>query len=374
MNAFPELDVGSPHVILVSGAARAGKSALIRHVLRAAGARRVASLEPASEWSSLRAHGAGGPPRPLDQLLIELPVGADPTQYRRDAGVAEGDTVSSSETVITVVNAESVLADFCSHELIRSRIPGLPIDDLRSVADVLTDQIESAHVLVLNKTDRVRASQSQGLKALLTVLNPGAALLPAVHGQVPPEVLLSDASLNAGQQPVVPGWKRALNGESFPNEDVFGISSLVYRERRPFHPQRLHEFFGESWTGVVRSRGFFWLASRPEWAAELSQAGAARRYRAVSTWWAESLAGRSHVPDDVSGFLGVPWHPRFGDRRQELVFVGIGLDAMALKVRLDECLLTEDELRGDLARWRSLDDPFPLWAEPVRPRGSASTH
>jgi G3E family GTPase len=359
--------ITQPHLFLVTGGRGAGKSALIQHLLDGAGDARVAYLLGTARSNLV---WYGGAAQSFDKIVVELPAAADPVQYRRDEDAA---SALPAETVITVVDAGTLLADFCSQELIRSRVAGLESTDLRSVADALTDQIEAADVLVLNKVDRVNASQRRGLEALLTVLNPAASLMLAEFGRLPLGALLRDAPANPPSV-IVPGWKRALDGQAFPNADELGISSLVYRERRPFHPQRLHAFFGEAWPGAVRSRGIFWLASRPEWVGEVSQAGAARRYRANTTWWASSLAGGSFAPDEVSRFLGVPWHPRFGDRRQEFVFVGIGLDAAGLKHRLDACLLTDEELARDVAHWRSFEDPFPLWGDAEHARRAGAVH
>jgi G3E family GTPase len=368
MNTSQETeDACAPHVILVAGGVGAGKSELIRHLVRNGGGHRVASLQAAAPTQWLFPRLGGGPTmNPYDHLLIELPPAADPRDFIDSAEPGAGSGTSARQTVVCVVNAETVLADFCSHDLMRSRIAGLALDDIRSLADVLTDQIEVAQVLVLNKTDRMSLSQKQGLIALLTVLNPEAWLTQTEYGRVPLPLVLGQQSLARRLRAITPGWKRALNGAAFPDADAHRISSLLYRERRPFHPQRLREFLGESWPGVVRSRGVFWIASRPDQAAELSQAGAARRYRAVSTWWAATLEGRNYAAGDVSDFLGVRWDPDFGDRRQEIIFVGIGLDAEALKERVDACLLTDDELRGGQARWQLLDDPFPMWPEVAR--------
>jgi G3E family GTPase len=370
MSAPPNaVDIRPPHIILVAGVRHSGKSELIRHLVRNGRSYRVAGLQPAAPrprpfWSLYSVPKANA----YDHLLIELPPTADPRDFIDNAGAGHDTDAFTTSTVICVVNAETMLADFCSHELIRSRIAGLALDDVRSVADVLTEQIEAAQILVLNKADRLSPSQKHGLVALLTALNPEAWLTMAEYGQIPLPLVLGDEALAVRLRAITPGWQHALNGDAFPNAELYAISSLVYRAHCPFHPRRLHEFLGEPWPGVVRSRGIFWIASRPESVAELSQAGAARRYRAVSSWWAATLEGRSYIATDVSEFLGIPWDPTFGDRRQELVFVGIGLDTRALKERLDECLLTENELRRGREQWRSLEDPFPVWAETATAR------
>jgi G3E family GTPase len=360
-----------PNLVFVAGATTAGKSSVIRHLVRNGRRYGAAGLgaAPAEALPFLVEPHRGR--RPHAHFLVELKGTDDPQTFLTPD--VEGAGVSDSR-VVTVVNAETALADFCSQELIRPRNTSLADDGARAVADVLTEQIEAADTLVLNKLDRTSGDRKEGLVALLTALNPGARILESQFGCVSPEVIFAGGSSAGPGASRSPGWQRALEGSTFPNAQRLGISSLVYREHRPFHPARLHALFANSWDGVVRARGYFWIASRPAWVVELSQAGAARRYRAVSTWWAEILKGRTVVPVEVAEFLGVPWSEEFGDRRQELAFVGVGLNVAALKSRLDACLLTPEELRAGNVAWERFPDPFPTWALEGQPQGRLSLH
>jgi hypothetical protein len=143
---------------------------------------------------------------------------------------------------------------------------------------------------------------------------------------------------------------------------------------RPFHPQRLMSFLSEPWPGVIRARGTMWLATRMDWRGELSRAGAARRYRGISAWWASLLEGRSVDPRQAEEFTGIPWDPLFGDRRQELAFVGIGMDEQALSASLDACLLTGEEMRQSWEVWHTYYDPFPRWETPAITPNAANYH
>ena len=158
-----------------------------------------------------------------------------------------------------------------------------------------------------------------------------------------------------------PGWLAELRGEHLPETEEYGIRSFVYRSRIPFHPKRFWELVHSEWEGVVRSKGFFWLASRATRAGSWSQAGGACRHGAAGFWWA--AVPREHWPTDPDALelIRKNWDPATGDARQELVLIGIGMDEEALRTRLDACLLTEDEMRFGASWWRNFPDPFPSW-------------
>jgi G3E family GTPase len=316
--------------------------------------------------------GAG----PLPIVLITGLAGAGKTavarHVRRHCGggiaVIEGDPASLDEShaasvrsVVAVLDAHTVLQDFCSRELLTGRCETGQSQDARLLADVLTEQIELANIVVLNKIDLVPGEGRSAIRALVTALSPSATILECVQGHVDPSVMLEVRAFNLAQAHASAGWALTLAGAPIPNAEEHGISTLLYRERRPFHPARLAEMLGDSWPGVVRAKGVFWVATRPDWAAELSQAGAARRYRAVTSWWAATLQGKTFEPHEVETFLGIPWDPIYGDRRQELAFVGLNFDADALKQRLDACLLDDLELRRGAEVWQTYADPFPPW-------------
>jgi G3E family GTPase len=174
---------------------------------------------------------------------------------------------------------------------------------------------------------------------------------------VPLGVILDTRSFDFEKAQAAPGWARELRGEHTPESEEYGIGSFVYRARRPFHPRRLMDLFHSEWPGVVRSKGFFWLATRMDWVGEMSQAGGMLQHKAVGFWWAvapeaDRLRAREAIED---------WDADFGDRRQEIAIIGIDMDEAGLRRRLDACLLTDAEMARGVRAWRSLPDPFPKW-------------
>jgi len=346
-------------VVLVTGLRSAGKTALVSHLH---GRRhRLAVLTQHAEQPediALRARALADT-RAHDGLIVELSPLTDAAAV---AAALETSGPVYLDTLVTVVDAPRLLADFCSRELLAERC-GLPAsgDDERLLADALTDQVELASVIALNKTDCIDRDTRRGLVDLLRALNPVAVLIECEQGRIAGRELLGAHRFSLERAHACTGWAKALADEPIPNAQQHRIGAFVYRERRPFHPERLSEFFRTSWPGVVRSKGMFWIATRPDWAAELSQAGAARRYRAVTSWWAATLEGKTFEPGEVEAFLGIPWDPVFGDRRQEIAFVGLDLDESALRASVDACLLNDDEMRRGPEVWQTFRDPFPPW-------------
>lgn len=346
-------------IVLVAGLPGAGKTALALHVHRHCGGR-IAVVE----GEHMGAQDVVGLAQALadrhhDALVMELPARIDSAEI---ASSLEESGAVSLRSVVTVLDSYTFLEDFCSKDLLSDRCEGgSSSEDSRALADVLTEQIELANVVVLNKMDLVPVEREPGLRALVTALNPFATILQCVQGRVVPSEIMEARELRVAQAHDATGWAMTLADMPIPNAEQHGISTLLYRERRPFHPARFAQLLSDSWPGVVRAKGVFWVATRPDWAAELSQAGAARRYRAVTSWWAATLQGKTFEPREIETFLGIPWDPIYGDRRQELAFVGLNFDPEALKRRLDSCLLDDAELRRGAEVWQTYTDPFPPW-------------
>lgn len=298
----------------------------------------------------------------FDYLLIEstgisepMPVAAT-FAVRDEQGNSLSD-LATLDTLVTVVDAASLLNDFSSSDLLGDRGESLGAQDERAVVDLITDQIEFANVIVLNKLDRLGAEQRREARALVRALNPTANVIGSEWGQVPLGVILNTGAFDFEKAQAAPGWARELRGEHTPESEEYGIKSFVYRARRPFHPQRLMELFHSDWPGVVRSKGFFWLATRMEWVGEVSQAGGMLQHKAIGFWWAVAPeADRQRARESIED-----WDPNFGDRRQEIAIIGIGMDEAALRRRLHACLLTDAEMAGGIRAWRALPDPFPEW-------------
>ncbi|NLE88195.1 MAG: GTP-binding protein [Myxococcales bacterium] len=305
----------------------------------------------------------------FDYLIVEATGVAEPMPLAMafDQPDPEGSllgSVARLDTMVTVVDACNFLRDWERAEELAQL--GLAVDDQdnRTLADLLAEQVEFANVIVLNKTDRISAREQQRLLRILQCLNPEAELVPAMFGVVPLESVLNTGAFDAGQtaeppHPALPA--PALPRETSTHVEDLGITSFVYRARRPFHPQRLWELLHEDWPGVMRSKGLFWLATRMGEAGLWSQAGTACCHQSGGRWWA-SLP-ETLWPDDeaMREDLRADFRGPYGDRRQELVFIGQALDERLLRERLDQCLLDEHEMRMGPLGWSQLPDPFPPW-------------
>ena len=304
--------------------------------------------------------------RRFDHLLIgstgisePLPVAAT-FDFRDEHGHSLAD-VARLDTMVTVVDASSLLRDYASHDFLADRGQTAGPEDSRTLIDLLVDQIEFADVVVINKVDLVTAEQLRLVRAVVRGLNRHARIIEASEGRVPLAAVLGTGLYDVHRSRAEPGWSAEVAGQHTPETEAYGIRSFVYRTRLPFHPERFHQFPDESWPGVIRAKGFFWLASRPLWVGGLSMAGAMLRHEGAGLWWA--AVPRSRWPDDPAARARAlaNWDPVFGDRRQELVFIGIDMDEPALRARLDACLLTPAELDAGEAGWARLADPFPSW-------------
>jgi len=302
----------------------------------------------------------------FDYLLIEstgisepLPVAAT-FVFEDEQGRALSE-FARLDTMVSVVDARSFFDDFASQDLLSERGESMDEDDDRTLADLLTDQIEFADVLLVNKIDLVTSAELDHLVALLRVLNRSARILPVRHGRVPLDSILNTGQFDFDRASAAPGWAQELNGEHVPETEEYGISSTVFRSRRPFHPGRLWKFMNEDWPGVLRAKGFFWLASRMQVVGSLSQAGVMREYGPAGSWWASHPDPLDEDDPEVTAMLETLWQEPWGDRRQELVFIGQGIDPDRIGEALSACLLTMGEMVGGPEAWRALPDPFPEW-------------
>ena len=251
-----------------------------------------------------------------------------------------------------------------SIDLLKDRGESLGDEDNRTLVDLLVDQIEFADVILLNKVDITEPETLETARKVVRALNPEAELIETTMASVDLKRVIGTGRFDFEKAQEHPLWAKELYGfnEHVPETEEYGISSFVYRARRPFHPERLHAFIHSSWPGVIRAKGHFWLATRPEWAGELSQAGALVRTEALGFWW--DAVPRKNWPDHPEWRQSVEakWDDVFGDRRQEIVFIGTEMDEAGLRARLDECLVDSgesDAMAFDL--WRELPDPFPAW-------------
>ncbi len=300
----------------------------------------------------------------FDYLLIEstgisepLPVAMTFTfQDRKGKSLSK---LSRLDTMVTVVDGFNFFHDFREADYIRDRGQSLGEEDDRTVVDLLVDQIEFADVILVSKTDLIDLDELGKVKGVLAALNPTARIYEISRGQVPLDVVLGTGLFDMEKAQSSPGWLKELMGEHVPETEEYGISSFVYRARRPFHPERFYKIIHETWPGVVRSKGFFWLATRMKWIGEWSQAGGSCRHGVIGTWWTD--VPKAYWPDDDEARIRIHQNMQqpFGDRRQEIVIIGMKMDQAALTAMLDEALLTDQEMEQGPEDWKSLPDPFP---------------
>lgn len=306
----------------------------------------------------------------FDYLVIEstgisepLPV-AETFTFADEEGVSLSD-VATLDTMVTVVDAANFLKDYEDAKYLQDSGESLGEDDERSVADLLADQVEFADVLLISKTDLVQTSDVERLKAILKSLNTHAQIIPISQGQVPIDDVLNTGLFDFERAQEAPGWLKEMRGEHVPETEEYGISSFSYVARRPFHPEKFHQFVHgtEQFGKLIRSKGYFWLATRPEFAGQWSQAGGIARYGFAGMFW-KAIPEHNWPTDEESiATIKMQWEEPFGDMRQELVFIGQGLDQQAMLNALDNCLLSEDELLKGKNYWATLSDPFPEWTE-----------
>ncbi|MBX3416457.1 MAG: GTP-binding protein [Pirellulaceae bacterium] len=271
------------------------------------------------------------------------------------------------DTMVTVIDCRNFLEDLQIGKDLHSVGQAATKDDIRTVADLLIDQVEFANVIVLNKTDLVSDEEVERVRGFVEQLNPYALKLTSEFGRVPLEKVLGTGRFDFEKAKLSKGWQLTLRGEGASEVEEYGISNFVYRARRPFHPQRFYERLYQSWDGVLRSKGFFWLATRLDKVGIWSQAGRIARLNVGGTWWA--AVPQDQWPDDPAfrAALEKRWDDQVGDCRQELVFIGIGMDELSLYDSLQACLLTDEELALGPLGWQDYADSFPTWeSEPKR--------
>jgi G3E family GTPase len=306
----------------------------------------------------------------FDYLVIEstgisepLPV-AETFTFADEDGISLSD-VASLDTMVTVVDAVNFLKDYDEAKYLQDTGESLGEEDERSVADLLVEQVEFADVILISKTDLANTADTQRLTAILKTLNTHAKIVPIAQGQVAIDEVLSTGLFNFERAQQAPGWLKEMRGEHVPETEEYGIGSFTYEARRPFHPEKFHHFLHntDQYGKLIRSKGYFWLASRSEFAGQWSQAGGIARYGFAGMFWKSIPKKNWPTDEDYLASIEKQWVEPFGDMRQELVFIGQGLDQAGMTQSLDECLLSEDEMLQGKAYWETLQDPFPVWEE-----------
>ena len=308
----------------------------------------------------------------FDYLLIEstgisepLPV-AETFTFRDESGQSLAD-IARLDTMVTVVDGLNFLQDYQAADSLASRGETLGDDDERSITDLLIEQIEFADVILISKIDLISSVERLELIAILERLNAQADIIPMVMGEVPLKKILDTGRFDFERAAQAPGWLQELRGEHVPETKEYGIASTAYRARRPFHPERFFNFIDRPWTNgkLLRSKGFFWLASKYQDAGSWSQAGGLMRYGFAGRWW--RFVPRDQWPQDPESNAEIlkKWLPDTADCRQELVFIGQHIDFGLLSAELDACLLNDQEMALGIEGWKQLNDPFGEWHEEV---------
>ena len=304
----------------------------------------------------------------FDYLLIEstgisepLPV-ATTFDFRDEKGNSLSD-VSKLDTMVTVVDAANLIRNYSSTDFLKDRGESLGETDERTLVDLLVEQIEFANVIILNKIDLISKEELKVVTAIILGLNAKAKIIETSLSQVDMKDVIDTGLFNLEEAQEHPLWAQELYNpnEHVPETEEYGITSWVYRACEPFNPTKIYSFFNREWPGVIRAKGFFWLSSRPDFVGEVSQAGAFVRHQGIGRWWASIPKERWPDPVAVEEVTRKYWTSEYGDRRQEIVFIGLKdqMNEDNIRNALDACLVNEYLSSPEV--FQKLEDPFPKW-------------
>ena len=306
----------------------------------------------------------------FDYLLIEstgisepIPV-AQTFTYKDENNGVDLSSFSRLDTMVTVVDAYNFVKDFGCTDTVVDRALNDDERDTRSIVNLLTDQIEFANVIVLNKTDLISTYKKNELKAILHKLNPEALIIESSFGKIHLKTILNTGLFDFEKAENAAGWIKELEKEHIPETEEYGLSSFVFRSKQPFHTERFWKYLNEKWNdGIIRSKGLFWLASRPDNAINWSQAGGSLRAEPAGVWWCsmpfpERIKYASFIENKK--IIEESWTKEFGDRKNEIVIIGQDLDKEKITNELNACLCSSEEWKN-IQNGAKIKDSFPLW-------------
>ena len=304
----------------------------------------------------------------FDYLLIEstgisepLPV-ATTFEFRDEEDNSLAD-VSKLDTMVTVVDAANFIKNYSSTDFLQDQGESLGEEDTRTLVDLLVEQVEFANVILLNKLDLISSDELKTVKAIIRGLNAKAKIIETTSSKVDLDEVMDTGLFDLEEAQEHPLWAQELyNFDShMPETEEYGITSFVYQARLPFDPEKIHQFFNRTWSGVMRTKGFFWLATRPDFVGEVSQAGAFVRHQGIGRWWAAVPEDRWPDGAAFDEMMQKNWRKDVGDRRQEIVFIGLKnqIDEQEIRQQLDACLIEDYLETPDI--FQKMQDPFPAW-------------
>ncbi len=389
-------------VTVLSGFLGAGKTTLLNHVLNNREGRRVAvivnDMSEVNIDASLVRDGGAELSR-TEEKLIEMSNGCICCTLRDDllqevsrlanedrfdylliesTGVSEPLPVAQTftftdefeqslneltrlDTMVTVVDAAHFLKQYRAAERLKDRGEAISEEDERTIADLFVDQVEFANVIIINKIDLVSENDRRELLGTIKALNAEAKIIETEHSKVSLDDVLDTNLFDMEKAENSARWAKELQEEHIPETDEYGISSFVFKSRRPFHPNRFWDFIHTEWKGLLRSKGYFWLANQYDLAVSWSQAGGSALYRPAGFWWGAMPKSEWSNDPELSKIIMEQWEEPHADRRQELVFIGQDLPKNDMISALNDCVLTDEEMEYGVELWKKLDNSFPVW-------------
>lgn len=302
----------------------------------------------------------------IESTGISEPLPVAETFTFEDENGASLSHIAKLDTMVTVVDALHFLKDYQSADDLKDRKMELGEEDERSIAHLLVDQVEFANVILINKSDLVSPTDMKHLHGILRCLNSDAKIIETTKCQVSLDEILNTNKFDLTKAEQAPGWLKVMRGEENSEADEYGVSSISFDAKKPFHPERFFRFLNTEFKGLYRAKGYFWIATQPDFMAEMAIAGTIREHGPRGFWWASVPEEEWPQDQETLAFIKENWDPHYGDRCQKLVFIGETSILNDIHKMLNECLLTSTELGKSADFLSGINDPFEDWSELVQ--------